>query len=202
MPNFGKDSDRMVCSFPLSPDSGVGLLTLATLERKVIDGSGWGGQWSPDGRLISYYRGKTLMLYDVEKETSERHCDLENYRQMYWNAGWTPDSKRLYFTTLTDSADRQRAICSVNIDDKPPVVVEHFRGRGMGERVTVHPTEARIMFQMISPETKLTQLYILDLDKKDSAPEPLKGQLTTSRNTDGVWSADGKRIFLSSAGEE
>lgn len=200
MPNFGSDSTRMACSFPTGDDRGVGILTLASLERRIIDRQGWGAQWSPDGRLIAYSRGQDLMLYDVETETSRLHCTLDGYLGMYWNAGWSGDSRRLYFTARLPN--NERAIVSVNIDDEPAKLREHFRGKGMGERVSPHPREPRLLFQMNSPETRVTQIYVLPLDVEEAEPKLLPGQPNTCRNTDATWSPDGTRIFVSSAGEE
>ena len=198
MPNFGTDSTQVVSSIPTGDASGIGLITLATAERESIDPRGWGGQWSPDGKTISYYVGRTIKLYDVETKSTRDLVTVTDYPRLLWNSCWAPDCKRIYFTAQIDSPERQRAIVSVNVDDEPAVLTEHFRGKSLGERVTRHPTEPRLMFQMNSPETKLTQLYTLDLNQEGATPQPLKGQATTCRNTDGVWSADGKRIFCSS----
>ncbi len=198
MPNFGSDNTLMAFSANRGDVRGVGILTLSTDERKSIDPQGWGAQWSPDGRLIAYYRGRSLMLYDVEKEESREHCQLGDYLGMYWNSGWAGDSQRLYFTARL--AENERAIVSVNIDDKPAELTEHFRGKGLGERVSLHPQEPKLLFQMYSPEARMTQVYLLAVDQENAEPVRLPGQPDSCRNTDATWSHDGTRIFLSSAG--
>ena len=138
MPNFGDDSTQVLASIPSGPAARIGVIDLNTGESKRISSDGWGAKWSPDGKTISYYDRREIVLVDVETETSRVLFSPEDGSSVLWNSSWSPDSKRIFVTLQEYTGDRMRKIVSVNVDDQPAQATEHFRGKGLGERVTLH----------------------------------------------------------------
>ena len=63
LPSFSPDGEFVAFS---SPNFGVGIMNVDGTNRRLIDASGWSGQWSPDGQWIAYTLGGNIAIYDVE----------------------------------------------------------------------------------------------------------------------------------------
>ncbi len=66
MPTWSKDRKQLSFS-----RSGIEVINAdGTKQRSLTNGSGWGAQWSPDGKKIAYYSGLQIMTLDVATEKS------------------------------------------------------------------------------------------------------------------------------------
>src|SRR6185503_9899251 len=93
MPTWSKDGSRLSYS-----NSGIQVINAdGTNSRSLTEGSGWGAQWSPDGKKIAYYAGLQIVTLDVATEKSTPVYKATDYRQIYWNMTWSPDSQRICF---------------------------------------------------------------------------------------------------------
>ncbi len=190
MPSWGADSKRLVASVP---GSGVCIITIANQAVETIDQSGWGGQWSPDGRLIAYNKGTQIWLHNTETRQAKLHADLSGeYSSLMWNGTWSPDSRRFVFAARTENDDRH--ILSVAIDTPTPAPRKHVTTGKPNTKFAWHPHQPRVVFPMHSAERKHSQLWEFNPTNAD-APRLVAGQDPTLDVFDPCWSTDGETLY-------
>lgn len=196
MPAWLPDGRRLVGSRS-SPIYGVWLIDIEGDEYEHL-GPGWGAQISPDGKTVAYTEGATLMAYDLASKESRTvlAADRHPWRQIYWNSGWSPDSRRLCFKGLT--ADEKQEIATVNMTGDEPNLKVHFSGKdSINADFAWHPAGNRIVFPMTCTERSCLQLYEFD-PAREAPPALVKGQDEQRQATGVCWTPDGKHLIVTS----
>lgn len=194
MPSWSNDGTKLACSRS-SPASGAWLVDVSGENDKQV-AAGWGAQFSPDGRKLVFTEGTQLRLHDMEQAVAETILDgLEfGYQRIFWNAGWSPDGKRVCFKAV--KADGTNHVASVNTTGNEPELKVHYAGKNaVNADFAWHPTEDRVIYAMFCAERGFTQLYEFN-PKTDAAPTLVKGQDAGRNNTDACWTPDGKRLIV------
>lgn len=194
MPVWLPDGRKLVCSRS-SPIYGVWLVDTEGDEFEHL-ASGWGAQISPDGKTVAFTEGAALKALDLASKEARTilAADTHPYRQIFWNSGWSPDSRRLCFKGLT--ADEKQEIATVNMTGDEPGLKVHFSGKdSINADFAWHPNGHRIVFPMTSVERGGLQLYEFDPDK-DTAPTLVKGQDASLHNSGVCWTPDGQRMIV------
>ncbi len=192
MPNFSPDGKRIALSW-----SGVHIMNVDGTGKQLIDRSGWGAQWSPDGKMIAFGKSGNIVVYDLENKESRMilegdHARLYDYN--YWNLGWSRDSKHICFK------GRRRD------NRKNEVVVTNVVGSSKGFKVLLkretnacfkwHADGKRILISMQDPMRKIFQLYMVNREEKKPQPRRFVGQAIDAHNLDADWSPDDKWIVF------
>ncbi|HLQ45367.1 MAG TPA: hypothetical protein VK137_11600, partial [Planctomycetaceae bacterium] len=152
-----------------------------------------GAQWSPNGKRIAYYVGLRYLVLEVATEKTTVLYNATEYRQIFWNFTWSPDSQRICFKGL--KPDGSEEVVSVSIDPDKPQLKVHHSGKGITGDFAWHPDGQRIAFCMYCPERNVTQVYEFN-PNSDDPPQLLKGQDPNLPNTDICWTPDGKQLIL------
>ncbi|MBI3861585.1 MAG: PD40 domain-containing protein [Planctomycetia bacterium] len=200
MPSFSPRGDRLVFSRPGS-DHGVWVMNIEGPARNLvqIDESGWGADWSPDGKLvysISTAGGANLAVFDFADKRRLLLLDEQQspYKNVFWSMAWSPDGRRIAFKGLTTN-------------DKYEVGFVDARGETLGRIHRIEgevmatfawsPDGSRVLFCKPSPQRGYrSQMYLLDPDSNDP-PQLLAGQDPRLHYVDVAWSPDGKKIVAS-----
>ena len=144
--------------------------------------------WSPDGRLIAFFRsgeGAGLFIADVgRRSVVPLVTEKDVTRLMPWQLSWSPDGKRIAFlahpgTTGTD-------IHVVEIESRRV----HRLTRDTGRSPSWSPEGSRIAYMGVDGG-----LFVMDSD--GSARKELTE--ARSRDTFPAWSPDGKSIAFQTA---
>lgn len=200
MPGFSPNGRRIVVSRPTA--RGVWVIDLdgsTPPKMTVIDQSGWGADWSPDGQIVyAFYTrgGANLKVMDVvEGSRALFHEDESPYRQIVWNMGWSRDSKYIAFK-------------GINKEGRTEIGVVDARGQDFGlkrrlEEDLSHtfcwsPDGTRLMFSKRDPKTKFYQIYSIDPDLKED-PKHLDGQDPEANYSDIAYTPDGKQLLFSTS---
>lgn len=193
MPNWSGDGKRLACSRS-SPAYGVWLLDLEG-DNHLHVGPGWGAQVSPDGNRIAYTEGTALKVYDIPTNKFQTIIEgpMNPYQQIFWNAAWSPDGKRLCFKGLRGGS---MEVATVNMTGDQPKLTVHLSTKlNVNADFAWHPGGKRVIFSMFCPERNHVQMYEFDPDQKDP-PTLVKGQDEHRNNTDMCWTPDGKRLII------
>ncbi len=149
--------------------------------------------WSPDGRYITYTRyamqrysgiGKllnpNLYIYDVR---SKREKLLSSFHGQNSSATWTPDGKRIAFTS-NKSGDPDIYLYNLDTKEVTPIV----KRMGVDVEPSFSPDGKKMVFS--SSRTGNPELYHLEMDTL------IQKRLTYSRyyNSSPAWSPAGDRI--------
>ncbi len=117
MPSLSPDGKKIVYSVP-----GRGITTMNSDGSNVetIDAQGWGTQWSPDGKHIAWASGNNITLLNTE--TDERTQLLTPAQQqmvghIYWNLGWSHDSKSIAFKSGSPAGQYQLVVADIGAPD-------------------------------------------------------------------------------------
>ncbi len=194
MPNWSHDGTRLACSRS-SPVYGVWLVELTGDDHQHL-GEGWGAQISPDGTKIAFTQGSSLKVVDLETEMTQTILEgaANPYQQIFWNAAWSPDGRRLCFKG--SKADGTIEVATVNMTGDKPELKVHYSGKvAVNADFAWHPNGDRIVFARYCPERSHVQMYEFHPDK-NAPPALLKGQDETRDNTDMCWTPDGKRLIV------
>jgi TolB protein len=164
MPTWSKDGTQFACS-RYEGGSGVWIMNLDGTPHKRID-DGWAAQWSPNGKSIAYTNDNSLRVYDVS--SGETRIVLPKgstpYQYIYWNMGWSPDSKRLVFKGKLPGK-HEIAIASMTGDAN---LRRHFAThQEIGADFAWSPDGRRVLFNMHSRELQRTLIYQIDPDADD-----------------------------------
>ena len=198
MPSWSADGRYVVCS-RYSPNHGIWIMSVEENNIEELDPRGWGAEWSPDGKTISWTRGREIVLYDVAT-TDSRIVSLpgiNDYRQVYWNSRWSPDSNQLCVLLLKPDETRDIAIFSV--DDPQETFRIRYNGPSIRSDFSWHSSGDRIAVVIRSPEHRRPQLFEFD-PATDESPVLFPGQDETRQNVGMCWFRDGSRILVVSRG--
>ncbi|MEQ9411141.1 MAG: DUF1583 domain-containing protein, partial [Fuerstiella sp.] len=108
MPSLSPDNKQLVFS---QPGAGIVRMNVDGTGREQLDARGWGTQWSPDGRYIAWGdRSRNITLLDTQ--TGRRRALLTPAQQaqvgqIYWNLGWSQDSRSIGFKSLAAGTNEQ-----------------------------------------------------------------------------------------------
>ncbi|HSG69348.1 MAG TPA: DUF1583 domain-containing protein, partial [Planctomycetaceae bacterium] len=195
MPSLSKDRKSIVFSVP---GEGVVMMDLDGENRKTIDRSGWGVQFSPDGKQIAYGRSSNITLMDVatnEKKPLMTGDIATRYSSIYWNLGWSHDSRAIAFKgRVRTTGQEELAVVAL---DKPDAVEILYSGSGINPDFTFSPDNQDVLFAKNTPGQPGPQLYLAHR-KTPGEIEFLKGQPTDRMIYDCEWSPDGREIVFSS----
>jgi Tol biopolymer transport system component len=197
MPTFAPDGQRLA----FSGADGMCVMNVDGTGREVIAQAGWGAQWSPDGKWVSYgaYRGlngvqgaNIAMTHVKTRETrylfEGEHA--QRYSQVYWNMEWSPDSQRICFKGSVLKGGLELAITEVAGSSHG---FETLTTEPVEPDISWHPNGKKLLVPR--PSTKypgFIQLFECDIATKSFTE--LEGQPARQHNTSGAWSPDGKRI--------
>ena len=196
MPSWSADGQWVAIS-KYSPVRGVFIRSVKDAEERLIDGEGWGFQWSPDGRRLAYVRDGNLMIRDLATESNDE-LFVENdlpYDFIYWNCKWSPDSRRICFKGKRSDGALEIAIVALS-DDGPELVVRGSAD-GIAEDFAWHPLEPMILVPKAHAESGRLQLFAFDPDGTE-APTRWNRQPADRNNGGMSFSRDGRRIVYMS----
>ncbi len=194
MPSFSKDGSEIVFSQP-----GKGIIKMKSdgTDRKVIDASGWGTQWSPDGKWIAYGKSGNITLFDVETRKSRQLLtgDAANrYGTIYWNLGWSHDSRTIAFKALRrDGKTDELAIVNVNATDGFKVILNN--ATSITPDCTFSPDNEHVVVVVYDGGVQAPHLYKIS-QKQIGPPQRLFDQPSTFEINGCAWSHDGKSIVV------
>lgn len=191
MPTWSPDGKYLACS---RRARGVCILTLAGQEHKHIS-SAWGGQWSPDGRKVSYYEGASIKVFYLETEQTREVLGGPGnpYSHVYWNMTWSPDSSQICFKGVRQ--DGSEEIATISAEGAELGFRVQHRGQKIQPDCAWHPRGDRVVFSMHHPERNRWQLYEFNPDN-DDPPKLVAGQDETRNNTDVCWTPDGTQLIV------
>lgn len=195
MPSLSEDRKSIVFSVP---GEGVVMMDLDGENRKTVDRSGWGVQFSPDGKQIAYGRSSNITLMDVatnEKKLLMTGDVATRYSSIYWNLGWSHDSQAIAFKgRVRTTGQEELAVVAL---DKPDAVEVLYSGSGINPDFTFSPDNQSVLFAKNTPGQPGPQLYLAHR-KAPGEIEFLKGQPSDRTIYDCEWSPDGREIVFSS----
>jgi hypothetical protein len=192
MPTWSVDGKFFACS-RVEGNAGVWIMTADGQEYHQV-GSGWSGQWSPDGKQIAYYQGSQLLVYEVETGQIRDVLGTDHaYRQVFWNMCWSPDSRQICFKGL--AGDGQEDLVLVDAAGAERGIKVRYRTTNLFPKFAWHPYESRLVFCMPCRERHVVQLYELD-PKTDGPPVLVRGQDPNAHNADPCWTPNGQRLIL------
>jgi len=202
MPSWSPGRSRIAFSQP-SP-YGVAMMHADDSHRKMIETSGWGAQWSPDGRYIAYNirkgREANLRIYDLIEETkTDLFPEGESpYTSLFWNMTWSPDSNWLCFKGLK-SSDNTYDVATVNVAGKQAGYKVHYNNKQAPYAdFAWHPQGDKIVFAAGAKPRQLLQFN----PAEDKQPEPLKIKVNGTIIGDVCFTPDGQHLLFNVSGTE
>ena len=198
MPSFSPGGRRMTVSRPKS--GGVWVIDLDQPEGKnfiELEKSGWGSDWSPDGKIVfAKYgnNGANLEFADViEGRRSLFGASMTPYTRLFWNMAWSRDGQQVAFKGM-------------NRDGKIEVGIVDARGDTLGHQVrdtgTIlasfawSPDGSHVLYVKLCPERDHYQIYSVSPAGSDK-PKLLTGQDPERSYADIAYSPDGKKLLIS-----
>lgn len=198
-PAFSDDGQRLAIS---SSTFGTSIANKDGSNRIVIAPEGWGAQWSPNGKLISYTTGRridgeieaSITLLEVATNEERQLLEGENshrYSQIFWNMEWSPDSQQICFKGRRQDEKTEVAIISVDGSSK------NFRvltTESVLADFSWHPDGNSILMAMHSAEHSGLRLF--NCDPATGKLKLMKSQPTAQKNASAVWSPDGSQVVF------
>lgn len=196
MPTFSPDGKRIAFSWA---GRGITVMDADGSNREILDPSGWGAQWSPDGKSIAY-GGNNITLLDLatkRKRTILEGEQADRYSFTYWNMSWSRDSSRICFKGRTKLGERfEIAVADAAGSSKGFKVL--YAGETESQTdFSWHPDGEQILCSMHEPGHGGQRLFTLDVNQA-IPPKLLPNQPLDQNNTNPDWSPDGKSIVFSS----
>lgn len=189
MPSWSPDGKRFACS-----QSGVRMINADGWNPTGIRDNGWGAQWSPDGKTIAFTEGFVVKAYDVQTKKIRTVLQKHDYKQIFWNMAWSPDSRFVCFKG--EKANGTLDVATLDIASETPALkVHHSTELNINADFAWHPNGERIAFGMYCPDRKKLQIYELN-PSKDDPPTLFPGQDETRNNNDVCWTPDGEQLIV------
>ncbi|MEK6258637.1 MAG: DUF1583 domain-containing protein [Planctomycetota bacterium] len=195
MPSFSADGKRIAFS-----ESGQGIMTMKSdgTDRQVIDRSGWGTQWSPDGKWIAYGKSGNITLLDVATRNSRQLLvgnHATRYGYIYWNLAWSHDSRGVAFKGKSRAAN-QDELAFAEVDSPDGFHVLQSDAKSTYPDISFSPDSQQVIAAMDNHDGKGYRLHSINI-KQPGLPKLLDA-IPASESVDGVaWSRDGKSIAIS-----
>jgi Tol biopolymer transport system component len=192
MPSFSPDGKRIALT-----QSGAGIVLMDSdgTNREVIEPRGWGVQYSPDGQSIAYGLSGNITLMNMETREKRELFTGEaaaRYSYIYWNLGWSHDSKSIAFQgRLRQAGGDELVVADIDEPNKFQVILPE--ATGINHDYTFTPDNRSVLFSKSSPEYRGPQLYLIHRNSPGEL-ELLKGQPTDRKILNCAWSHDGKLI--------
>jgi serine/threonine-protein kinase len=155
--------------------------------RRLTFGEGHGHPiWSPDGRWVSYTKGKTGDIGFASKaaDGSGGEVMVKLTSTIGFCDAWLPDQKSLVITDASDSID----IKILEADHK--TVTPLFANPSAAEFAPSFSPDGRFV-AYTSTESGTDEVFV-----ETFPPGGGRWQVTTGGGTDPVWSHDGREMFL------
>ena len=148
--------------------------------------------WSPDGQWIAWLSDESgeYQVYVMPYDDPQGRICLTSFENGYPSSlTWTPDSRKLYFTT------EKNQLLSVDIDTKELKTV--FQGRWGGVRGFDFSRDGGWLAYGTSTGSGASVIYLMNLATGESTP------VTSSwyNSSSPLFSEDGKYLFFTSARE-
>ncbi len=194
MPSLSPDGLQVVFS---DPREGIMRMKVDGSNRETIERNGWGTQWSPDGRYIAWGSGTRIILLDTETNqrldllTSEQSAMLGS---VYWNLGWSQDSKWIAFKGRRPKANEGMVIVA-NVESSDGFKVLYESPNRVNEDFTWAPDNKHVVFIMRPPTHNKLRLVKVSREHP-AAPEVLPGPPAGWDLLDCDWSPDGMHIVF------
>lgn len=191
MPSFSKDGAQIAFS-----QSGIMTMNADGTDRRVIDRSGWGVQFSPDGKYIAYGKSGNITLRNIatgEDRELLRGQNATRYDYVYWNLGWSHDSRSIAFKgRRRDTGEDELAVADVDSPDGFQVL--YSTTGSLNVDFTFSPDNEQVLFAMHNPAHKGPQLYLCSRTTP-GPPELLPGQPSNLKILDCAWSSQDRIAF-------
>jgi Tol biopolymer transport system component len=206
MPSWSADGAKLaICRY--SPGNGVWVCDVATGDKKLVDDSGWGIQWSPDGDYWAFAKRGALVVKHVKSGTTYEYPFAPEGGGWTYNFAWSPDSSQICGVVGLENGQEALLVMKLKLDkkrDAAEVIGREEKRVGefqlviakkgeMIKDVAWHPTEPRVVIADYLVPAKTMQLFEYN-PEVGSAPWPMAGQ-TPTRNFDHCWSPDGKWLL-------
>lgn len=114
MPSLSPDGLQMVFSVP---GSGVVKMNTDGSGTETIDASGWGTQWSPNGKYIAWGRRNNVNILNTQTdEITQLLTPVQQLKvsHVYWNLGWSHDSKSIAFKSRGQDGKHQLFVADID----------------------------------------------------------------------------------------
>lgn len=191
MPTWSADGKYLAYS-GYSP-RGVFIRSADGVAKKQIDPEGWGIQWSPDGQKLSYTVRSEIVVYDILTDEKKRIQPKpeEPYNFIYYNADWSPDSRKLCFKAARPDGDYETAILDVTQEDPKATICFQMK-KGWGNEYAWHPNNETITIVKWGKPARLYEFK----PEADVTPTEIPGQPEGRPSVGSCWSPDGKILYF------
>jgi Tol biopolymer transport system component len=193
MPSFSDDGARIAFSEP-----GQGIMTMKSdgTDRQVVDRSGWGTQWSPDGKWIAYGKSGNITLLNVVTRKSRQllvGAAAKRYGYIYWNLAWSHDSRGIAFKGNTRAGGEEVAFAEIDSPDGFHVL--QLDAKATSPDFSFTPDSKQVIAAIDKHDGKGARMHSININPPGQ-PQ-LLGAISASESGDGVaWSRDGKSIAV------
>jgi TolB protein len=194
MPSFSPDCKRIVFSLP---GQGIVMMDADGGNRQIVDRQGWGVQWSPDGKYLAYGLAGNVMLMDVrtgEKRPLLVGADASKFGYVYWNLGWSNDSRAVAFKAQNrQTRSEEIAVVEIGSPNSLKVLLTNFRG--VNADITFLPGDRKILFSRNMSGQAGARLFTVDRDAGGTV-ELFPNQPMDYKLMNCDWSPDGEWIAI------